>query len=181
MSLPLLPDRDCGGCVECCRYIPLDLPELAKPTGQLCNYCVDGSGCSVHAIRPQTCRVWFCLWRAVELSDDWRPDHSGVIVRPDGVQEGIITLYVIRPSEFLASIDFFSTVAHWIAEGIQIALSVPGPEGTYPLRSMVTDYLRPAIEEGDMEMFVERVLASLDKLAEGPFQPDGVTARYQVV
>ena len=180
MSLPLLPNRDCGGCVECCRYIPLDLPELAKPTGQLCHYCVDGSGCAVHAIRPQTCRVWFCLWRAVELSDDWRPDHSGVIIRPDGVQEGVITLYVVRPSEFLASEDFFATVGQWIAEGIQIALSVPGPEGTYPVRSIITDWLRPAIEEGDMADFVERLLAALEKLAEGPFQPDGVTARYAV-
>lgn len=180
MSLPLLPDRDCGGCVECCRYIPLDLPELAKPTGQLCHYCVDGSGCVVHAIRPQTCRVWFCLWRAVELSEEWRPDHSGVIVRPDGVQEGVITLYVVRPSEFLASEDFFATVAQWIAEGIQIALSVPGPEGFYPVRSIVTDWLRPAIEEGDMADFVERLLAALDRLQEGPFQPDGVTARYAV-
>lgn len=180
MSLPLLPDRDCGGCVECCRYIPLALPELAKPTGQLCHYCVDGSGCAVHAIRPQTCRVWFCLWRAVELSEDWRPDHSGVIIRPDGVQEGVITLYVVRPSEFLASEDFFATVGQWIAEGIQIALSVPGPEGTYPVRSVITDWLRPAIEEGDMADFVERILAALDKLAEGPFQPDGVTARYAV-
>lgn len=180
MSLPLLPDRDCGGCVECCRYIPLDLPELAKPTGQLCHYCVDGSGCAVHAIRPQTCRVWFCLWRAVELSDDWRPDHSGVIIRPDGVQEGVITLYVVRPSEFLACEDFFVTVGQWIAEGIQIALSVPGPEGTYPVRSIITDWLRPAIEEGDMADFVERLLAALDKLHEGPFQPDGVTARYAV-
>ncbi|MEG1453302.1 hypothetical protein [Brevundimonas sp.] len=180
MSLPLLPDRDCGGCVECCRYIPLDLPELAKPTGQLCNYCVDGSGCAVHAIRPQTCRVWFCLWRAVELSEDWRPDHSGVIVRPDGIERGEITLYVVRPSEFLASEDFFVTVAQWIAEDIQIALSVPGPEGFYPVRSIVTDWLRPAIEEGDMADFVERLLAALDKLAEGPFEPDGVTARYAV-
>ena len=94
MSLPLLPERTCGGCVECCRVIPLDLPELAKPTGELCAYCVDGAGCSVHEVRPQTCRVWFCLWRAVELSDGWRPDRSGVIVRPDGVEDGIITLYV---------------------------------------------------------------------------------------
>ena len=132
MSLPLLPERTCGGCVECCRVIPLDLPELAKPTGELCGYCVDGAGCSVHAIRPQTCRVWFCLWRAVELSDDWRPDRSGVIVRPDGVEDGVITLYVLRRSDFLAGMDFFVTVAGWIAEGIEVALSVPGPSG--PIR-----------------------------------------------
>lgn len=180
MSLPLLPDRDCGGCVECCRVIPLNLPELAKPTGELCAYCVDGAGCSVHAIRPQTCRVWFCLWRVVELSDDWRPDRSGVIVRPDGVEDGIITLYVVRPTEFLGGEDFFTTVAGWIAEGIEVALSIPGPVGTYPARAVVTDWLRPVVEAGDHPAFVDRVLRSLDRLAEHDFQPDGVTARYAV-
>ena len=180
MSLPLIPGRDCGGCVECCRAIPLNLPELAKPTGELCAYCVDGAGCSVHAIRPPTCRVWFCLWRAVELSDDWRPDRSGVIVRPDGVEQGVITLYVVRPSEFLASEAFFVTVAGWIAERIEVALSVPGPVGTYPARAVVTDWLRPAIEEGDPADFLARVLRSLETLAGHDFEPDGIVARYAV-
>ena len=48
-------------------------------------------------------------------------------------------------------------------------------------RLVVTDWLRPAVEEGDPEDFVARVIASLDKLAEHDFQPDGVTARYAVV
>jgi len=48
------------------------------------------------------------------------------------------------------------------------------------VRSVITDWLRPAIEEGDMAEFVERLLAALNKLQEGPFQPDGVTARYAV-
>ncbi|KQP48331.1 MAG: hypothetical protein WC563_02765 [Brevundimonas sp.] len=180
MSLPLLPGRTCGGCVECCRVIPLNLPELAKPTGKLCAYCVDGAGCSVHEIRPNTCRIWFCLWRVVELSDDWRPDRSGVIVRPDGVEDGVITLYVLRRSDFLASPDFFVTVAGWVAEGIEVALSIPGPVGTYPARAVVTDWLRPAIEDGDTDAFTTRVLMSLDTLAEHDFQPDGVVARYAV-
>lgn len=180
MSLPLLPDRTCGGCVECCRVIPLNLPELAKPTGELCGYCVDRAGCSVHEIRPQTCRIWFCLWRAVELSDDWRPDRSGVIIRPDGVERGEITLYVVRRSDFLASMEVFATVAGWIAEGIEVALSVPGPVGTYPARAVVTDWLRPAVEEGAPQDFVDRMIASLDRLDQHDFQPDGVKARYAV-
>ena len=86
MDLPLIPGRSCDACVECCRFIPLDLPELSKPTGSLCAYCVDARGCTVHEVRPQTCRTWFCVWRIVELSEDWRPDRSGVIVRPDGLE-----------------------------------------------------------------------------------------------
>lgn len=181
MSLPLLPGRTCGGCVECCRVIPLDLPELAKPTGELCAYCVDGAGCGVHAIRPQTCRTWFCLWRVVELGEGWRPDRSGIVVRPDGIEDGEITLFVVRRSEFLMSEDLFLTVAGWIAEGVRVALSVPGPVGTYPARAVVTDWLRPAVEAGDPEDFARRVLASLDRLEAHDWQADGITARYAVV
>ena len=181
MTLPLLPDRTCGGCVECCRVIPLDLPELAKPTGELCAYCVDGAGCSVHAVRPHTCRTWFCLWRVVELSDDWRPDRSGIVVRPDGVERGEITLYVVARKPFLQSEEFFATVAHWLAEGIELALSIPGPVGTFPSRAVVSDWLRPAVEDGDWSAFNARVAASLDRLAEHDWQPDGILARYAVV
>ncbi len=179
-GLPLLPDRTCGGCVECCRYIPLDLPELAKPTGELCAYCVDGAGCGVHEMRPRTCRTWFCVWRVVELSDDWRPDRSGVIVRPDGLSDGEITLYVVDRSDFLLSDDFFDTVVHWIDNGIRIALSIPGPVGTYPVRAVVTDYLKQAITAGGRGLFDRLVDRSLNSLAEHDWQPDGVVARYAV-
>lgn len=179
-GLPLLPDRTCGGCVECCRFIPLELPELAKPTGELCAYCVDGAGCGVHEIRPQTCRTWFCVWRVVELSDDWRPDRSGVIVRPDGLTEGEITLYVIDRSDFLLSDDFFDTVVHWLDNGIRLALSLPGPVGTFPVRAVVTDYLQQAITAGDRDLFDRLVARSLDSLAAHDWQPDGIVARYAV-
>lgn len=181
MNLPLLPDRTCGGCVECCRVIPLQLPELSKPTGELCAYCVKGAGCSVHAMRPETCRTWFCLWRVIELDDDWRPDRSGVVVRPDGLERGEITLFVVRRTDFLRSEAFFATVAHWLAEGIELALSVPGPVGTYPARALVSDWLQPVVEDGDWPDFVARVEASLDRLAEHDWRPDGVVAHYAVV
>ena len=60
-------------------------------------------------------------------------------------------------------------------------VSVPGPVGTYPARAVVTDWLCPAVEEGDPEDFVARVIASLDRLAEHEFQPDGAEARYAVI
>ena len=169
MDLPLIPGRVCGACVECCRFIPLDLPELAKPTGSLCAYCVDGAGCSVHAVLPGTCRTWFCVWRVVELSDDWRPDRSGIIVRPDGLLTGEMTLYVVRRTDFLRSDALFDTVAQWLSEGLRLALSAPGPVGTLPVRADVTDYLTPAVAAGDDARFHRLV------------EPDGIEARYTVV
>lgn len=180
MELPLIPGRVCGPCIECCRFIPLDLPELAKPTGKLCGYCVDGAGCSVHPVRPRTCRTWFCVWRVVELDEAWRPDLSGIIVRPDGLLTGEMTLYVVRRTDFLRSAQLFDTVAQWLSEGLRIAISVPGPEGTLPVRADVTEFLLPAVTAGDDEAFVARVEAVLARLAAHDFEPDGVEERYAV-
>lgn len=181
MELPLIPGRTCGGCVECCRFIPLDLPELSKPTGSLCAYCVDGAGCSVHEVRPQTCRTWFCVWRVVALSEAWRPDRSGIIVRPDGLTTGEITLYVVRHSDFLRGPQMFDTVAQWLAEGLSIALSIPGPVGTLPVRAEVTDYLMPAVAAGDEARFHTLVQTVLDGLSGHAWEPDGIETRYAVV
>jgi hypothetical protein len=181
MELPLIPGRTCDACVECCRFIPLDLPELSKPTGSLCAYCVDGQGCSVWQVRPRTCRTWFCVWRIVELSEDWRPDRSGIIVRPDGLDRGEITLYVVRRTRFLRDPQLFDTVAQWLSEGVRLALSVPGPVGTLPVRAEVTDYLLPAVAAGDEARFHVLVDTALDSLAAHAFEPDGIEARYAVV
>ena len=181
MELPLIPGRECGPCVECCRFIPLDLPELSKPTGSLCGYCVDGAGCSVHPVRPQTCRTWFCVWRVVELSDDWRPDHSGIIVRPDGLLTGEMTLYVVRRTDFLRSDALFDTVAQWLSEGLRLAISVPGPVGMLPVRAEVTDYLLPAIAAGDDTAFQDLFQRCLIALDAHDFEPDGIDERYAVI
>ncbi len=181
MELPLIPGRVCGACVECCRFIPLELPELAKPTGSLCAYCVDGAGCSVHAVRPQTCRTWLCVWRVVELSDDWRPDLSGIIVRPDGLLSGEITLYVVSRTDFLRSAALFDTVAQWLSEGLRLAISVPGPVGTLPVRAEVTDYLLPAVASGDTPQFQRLFETCLASLHGHTFEPDGIAERFAVI
>ncbi len=181
MELPLIPGRECGACVECCRFIPLDLPELSKPTGSLCAYCVDGAGCSVHAVRPQTCRTWFCVWRVVELDEAWRPDLSGIIVRPDGLLTGEMTLYVVRRTAFLRSALLFDTVAQWLSEGLRLAISVPGPAGTLPVRAEVTAFLLPAVAAGDDEGFAALVDAVLESLDAHDFEADGIEERYAVV
>jgi hypothetical protein len=117
----------------------------------------------------------------VELSDDWRPDHSGIIVRPDGLERGEITLYVVRRTGFLTDPQMFDTVAQWLSEGVRLALSVPGPVGTLPVRAEVTDYLLPAVAAGDEAGFHALVEAALDSLDRHEFEPDGIDPRYAVV
>lgn len=67
------PGRECGGCTACCKA--LSVAELAKPSNRWCNHCDVGSGCTVYADRPKSCRDFNCLWRAGALGDADRPDR----------------------------------------------------------------------------------------------------------
>jgi hypothetical protein len=75
----LVPGRECGDCVECCRILKIDVPGLKKPPGVLCPHST-GKGCGIYETRPSQCRTWFCLWRRIgALPDELRPDRCGVV------------------------------------------------------------------------------------------------------
>lgn len=75
----LVPDRQCGDCVACCRILKIDTPELQKPAGVLCPHST-GKGCGIYEHRPPQCRTWYCLWRRIDaLPDEVRPDRCGVV------------------------------------------------------------------------------------------------------
>ncbi|RXT56536.1 hypothetical protein B6S44_05580 [Bosea sp. Tri-44] len=83
----LVPGRDCGDCVACCEVLRIVDPEVGKPAGVMCRHNT-GKGCGIHAIRPDICRTWFCLWRRIDaMPDEARPDRSGVIFCLEGEEE----------------------------------------------------------------------------------------------
>lgn len=84
---PLVADRDCGDCTICCDVLRIDTPDLQKPAGTPCSH-LGARGCTIHAVRPEICRAWFCGWRRVEaMPDSARPDRSGLLVSLDFVRE----------------------------------------------------------------------------------------------
>jgi hypothetical protein len=79
----LVPGRECGECVACCKILEIEKPELQKPADVLCKHCV-GAGCGIYETRPTVCRTWFCLWRRIDqLPDYLRPDRCGVVFSLD--------------------------------------------------------------------------------------------------
>jgi hypothetical protein len=71
--------KECGGCTMCCKIMRID--ELAKPTGQWCTHCKPGRGCGIYPDRPQTCRVFHCLWiTQAALGPEWRPDKCKMVL-----------------------------------------------------------------------------------------------------
>lgn len=79
-------DRSCLPCTACCEGW-LDVSELSVQAhvGRPCIEC-KSEGCGIYPSRPvEPCQTFFCAWRQMNtpLSDEMRPDLSGVIVVMD--------------------------------------------------------------------------------------------------
>jgi Fe-S-cluster containining protein len=103
---PVLANRDCGECTACCTVLTVDSPDFKKPAGTRCVHLGSG-GCSIHAVRPNICRTWFCAWRRVaEMPEEARPDRSGLLAslafvrEPQNCFEGVsVTVRALRGTD----------------------------------------------------------------------------------
>ncbi len=88
-SLPIVGDgaRECGGCTACCTTMVVQ--ELGKPEFTPCDKLLveqwrgapKEMGCSIYDDRPESCRVWSCLWIG-GMPARWRPDKCGLVFVP---------------------------------------------------------------------------------------------------
>lgn len=82
-----LNKRQCGPCTACCTELEIAAPELHKKAGVRCPN-LTASGCGIYETRPGVCREFLCGWRLFpDLTDDWRPDLSGVMVMRKAPEE----------------------------------------------------------------------------------------------
>jgi hypothetical protein len=77
--------RTCGECTLCCKLPlidwqtdpPVGRPPLNKPMNTLCQYCIEGKGCTIYPDRPLSCAGFQCMWLMGFMDDDMRPDKVG--------------------------------------------------------------------------------------------------------
>lgn len=114
----LVPDRQCGDCVACCKILEISQPELTKAADVLCSHCKDG-GCGIYENRPMVCRTWYCLWRRIDaMPDEARPDRANVVAsidRHDPPRSPFEKLYVVIRATKDAT-DFEGSVASQIID-----------------------------------------------------------------
>ena len=66
----------------CCSV--LEIAELKKPAGPLCDHGRLGAGCAIYSNRPQVCRDFECDWLTRrDLPRQIRPDLVGTILMED--------------------------------------------------------------------------------------------------
>lgn len=149
--MQLVPNRECGECTACCKFIGIKHPKLEKPTNQMCPHCQPGVGCEVYSSRPEPCSGWFCCWRMLEdLDDSWRPDRSGLVIRPEGTEGGEITVVVLDPEKKYFTKDFASLVATWVVAGMEVAFSRVGPHGFLPVNGRMNAKLIEHLRNKDL-------------------------------
>lgn len=78
--MTILAKRRCDSCTVCCTELKIETAEFRKPANTPCRHLC-GTGCGIYETRPPVCQQFLCGWRLFpELTDDWRPDVSGVLV-----------------------------------------------------------------------------------------------------
>lgn len=86
-----IPGKACGPCTFCCKV--LEIVELKKPPGPLCEHCSAGQGCGIYATRPEVCRAFECLWKGDRgLSPMLRPDKVGTLLMEDADSEDYLAV-----------------------------------------------------------------------------------------
>lgn len=73
----------CDGCTACCKIMKVH--ELDKPANTWCQHCKIGEGCGIYNTRPESCRIYECVWLQSQRGGkpmplELRPDTSRVVV-----------------------------------------------------------------------------------------------------
>ena len=138
LTSAVVPGRECGGCTICCRALKINVPELKKLAGVLCQHCSENVGCLIYDTRPSVCRGFDCGWKVLRtLGDEWRPDRCGICIVPVGKGKGIppefpqagLKFDVVDSPRVLNWYPLIQFIAQSIERGIPVFLGVPAPVG----------------------------------------------------
>jgi len=149
-ELPIIGQgKPCGECSLCCKL--LGVQELQKPPGKWCDHFEAGAGCSIYAHRPEECVNFLCTWKGAPfLSDDLRPDKSGVILftTPEMDRHKIMQMHVDpkRPDAWNATKEIRTLLSVLLTQGFQISLTI-GTEKRV-LTSKTVESVKALIEAG---------------------------------
>jgi len=83
----------CGACTLCCKTMKVH--ELDKAAHVWCRHCRIGEGCDIYETRPESCRIYDCLWLQTQRLDrpmaaELRPDRSRIVVGTTNGGEDIV-------------------------------------------------------------------------------------------
>ncbi len=143
-----LAKRRCDSCTVCCTELKIETPEFRKPANKTCKHLCT-TGCGIYESRPAVCQEFLCGWRLFpDLTDDWRPDLSGVLVMrkvpaelPHAWQKASygVELAIIGGEKAVTRPGLAEYVAGLLAKNIPIFLSAASPS------TLLNEHVDPVI------------------------------------
>jgi hypothetical protein len=97
----------------------MGIVELDKPRNVWCDHAMPGRGCAIYEQRPDSCRVFSCLWLLDEaLGEHWKPEKSKLVIVPDG-DTGATRVYVdaAAPDAWKKE-PYFSSLLDFMQKGL---------------------------------------------------------------
>lgn len=148
----LVPGRECGTCIACCRDLAIVHDGMNKLPGVTCEHCSAGAGCAIYETRPNVCRSFHCAWRSLDnLDETWRPDRSGVLINLEVKAEGAeVNLILVGDPAVIEGDRFAGMAAGFIASGTRAYLVVPAEVGFLSYHVLLDALLAPAIARRDL-------------------------------
>jgi hypothetical protein len=146
--MTVLTKRHCDACTVCCTELKIETPSFRKAAGTACNH-LSAAGCGIYETRPPVCQQFLCGWRLfAELTDDWRPDISGVLMirkapgeLPPAYQSASygVELAIIGGEAAATRVGLAEYVAGLLARNIPVFLSAVSPS------TLLNEHIDPAI------------------------------------
>ncbi len=176
----IVPGRECGSCIACCRDLAIVEEGFNKLPGKVCDHCT-GSGCAIYESRPQLCRTYHCGWRTLpNMDESWRPDRSGILITLDlraesGEIGGDANLIVVGDASVVEGDRFAGMAAGFIESGTKTFLVLPGAEGMMAYHAYLNDLLGPPIKARNLERvkaMLKDCIAVLSEQAPIPIPPE---------
>lgn len=117
----------CDGCTACCKV--LKIRELDKPGNVWCAHCKIGAGCGCYETRPESCRVYECVWLQTQRLDkpiplELRPDKSHVVIgTTNGGEEVVLHVTPDRPDAWRRQAFRAGVLDELLRRGISVYVS----------------------------------------------------------
>ena len=166
----LVSGRECGSCTVCCKALRINVPELKKLAGVLCEHCTEGVGCKIYETRPPVCAGWHCGWRGMRyLGDDWRPDRCGVLIGivggedgeiPAGFPQVALKFDIVDSPRVLAWDPLIGFIGSEIERGRPVFLGVPAPVGYERRKVFLNHLLAEAVASRDRTLMIKGLVAA---------------------
>jgi hypothetical protein len=152
----------------------IDTPELKKAAGVACTHCTS-NGCGIYETRYPVCRSFYCAWRwTPELSDEWRPDRSGVLVvrLNEGIPERFPTsrgyyFIMLGGEAAIGRLGFVDVVLALVARSVPAFMAATSPMGDVYGHAIMNPKLAAAAIKRDRAAAFETLVSLHQQLMAG--------------